>query len=326
MRMLLKAIGYTITFLTLLALGLYLLGPYEESDLTAQFDEGLLDDGVARYLQSVEAAFDDITPGVQKRVIWAGAPEARTPWAVVYLHGFSATSEEIRPVPDQVAEALGANLVYTRLKGHGRGGDALAEASLSDWMSDTAEALAIGREIGDRVLVLSVSTGGTLSAAAALDEELSRDVAGMVLMSPNFGINNPLAPLLTWPAARIWLPPLAGAERSWEPHNEAQGKYWTTRYPSVAGLTVAALVKEVTSRDLSQIDIPALFIYTNEDQVVVPAATAEVADRWGGPTETLQPTMGPGDDPSSHVIAGDILSPSQNEATTAAIVTWARGL
>ena len=73
---------------------------------------------VPLYLEKREARFEDIVEGVEKRVVWAGERGARTDWAVVYLHGFSGSSEEIRPVPDEVAAALGANLFY---RGHGGG-------------------------------------------------------------------------------------------------------------------------------------------------------------------------------------------------------------
>ncbi|NNF28661.1 MAG: alpha/beta hydrolase, partial [Gemmatimonadetes bacterium] len=81
------------------------------------------------YLAGREARFEDLTPGTAKSVAWAGAPGARTPFAVLYFHGFSATSMEARPLPERMAERLGANLFRTRLTGHGRPGRALAEAT-----------------------------------------------------------------------------------------------------------------------------------------------------------------------------------------------------
>lgn len=305
---------------------LFLFGPYEDSDLSADFDASAFGEGVSAHFTAREARFDDITPGAEKRVIWHDGAEAETDWVVVYLHGFSATAHEIRPVPDEVADALEANLIYTRLTGHGRDGAALAEATVGDWMMDVAEALAAARQVGARVLILSTSTGGTLAAAAAVDDALVQDVAGIVFVSPNFGIQNPLAPLLTFPAARYWLPGLAGTERSFEPRNAEQGKYWTTRYPSVAALPMAALVKEVSALDVSAARVPALFWFSEKDTVVRPELTAEVAAAWGGPVKVVNPDLGPKDDPDAHVIAGDIMSPSQNETIVQGILDWVKGL
>ncbi|WP_254796880.1 alpha/beta hydrolase [Sulfitobacter albidus] len=261
---------------------LWAFGPYEPADLATDFDAGELDRGVSAYLNWREAQVDGITPGVEKQVIWAGAPETATEWAVVYIHGFSATAQEIRPVPDRVAEALGANLVLTRLQGHGRGAEAMAEGTVAGWMNDTAEALAIANKISDRTLVISTSTGGTLVAAAAVDAGLMQEVAGAVMISPNFAVNNPAAPLLTLPAARYWVPLIAGDRRSFEPLNDDQARYWTTKYPSTAVMPMAALVKAVDRLDLSDTETPALFIFSDEDQVVDATATRAALAEWGG--------------------------------------------
>lgn len=313
-----------LAVLALLAAALWWLGPYEPAELAAEFDAGEMDRGVQAYFDAAEARFDDITPGVQKRVIWASAAEQRTPIALVYLHGFSATSEEVRPLPDRIAAALGANLVFTRLTGHGRSGPAMAEATVGRWMTDAAEALAAARAVGERVVVIGTSTGGTLAVAAALDPEMSRDVAAMILIAPNFAVNNPMAGLLTWPGARYWLPWVMGAERAFEPRSEAQARYWTTLYPVVAVLPMAALVRAVRALDLSQIAIPALFWFSPDDRVVRAEATERVAARWGGPVTLRRVTMRPGDDRNAHVVAGDALSPGQTDLAAAEMTAWLR--
>lgn len=326
MRAIGRFLGRVLMVLVLVGAALWVFGPYEKVDLTPGFDAARVGPDLDAYFSGREAEFDDITPGVEKRVIWAGEAGARTGWSVVYVHGFSATSEEIRPVPDRVAAALGANLVFTRLRGHGRSGDAMAEATAGDWMNDLAEALAAGRATGERVLVISTSTGGTLVAAAAQDAALMQDVAGAVFVSPNFGINNPAAPMLTLPAARYWLPLLVGERRSFEPRNEGQGQFWTTEYPSVAVFPMAALVADVVALDHSAAQVPALFWYSPEDKVVTPAATDGVVAAWGGPTRVVQPVMGPEDDPNAHVVAGDILSSGQTDIAVDGILDWAQGL
>ena len=128
------------------ALGLlFVFGPYERVEVRAAFDRSLLEGGVGAFLAAREAAVGDIRLGAEKRVHWYGLAEVPTDMAVVYLHGFSSSAEELRPVPDRVAAALGANLVFTRLSGHGRDGTALADVTVGDWMHDVAEALEIGQ-------------------------------------------------------------------------------------------------------------------------------------------------------------------------------------
>ena len=92
-----------------------------------------------------EASVPGLRPGEARAVVWAD-PEtrARTPIALVYVHGFSADRHEVDPLVSRIAEALGANVFYTRLKGHGRDGAALAEAMVEAWLDDVAGAGAVG--------------------------------------------------------------------------------------------------------------------------------------------------------------------------------------
>lgn len=291
-----------------------------------RFDATQIGDDVDAYLARVEARFDDIRPGAQKRVVWAGTRNAKTPVALLYVHGFSATSQEIRPVPDRVAAALGANLVFTRLAGHGRTGPAMAEATLDAWMQDMAEGLAVARAVGEAVLVLSTSTGSTLSTLAALDPVLSAGVRGQVFVSPNFGLKARGSAILTWPLVRYWGPIVAGAERSFEPRGPDHARYWTTRYPTIALLPMAAAVKQVRRADLAPITQPLLVMFAEDDEIVSAQATRATAARWGGSVTLDVVRMGPGDDPASHLIAGDILSPGQTDRVVAAILAWSERL
>lgn len=323
MRFVLKLLLQLVAICALVLLALWLLGPREEVDLQAEFDPRRFGEGVQVYFESTEAAFDDITQGVEKRVIWQdGFKEQRTPVSILYVHGFSGSSEEIRPVPDLLAQALGANLVYTRLTGHGRGGDAMGQASVNDWMQDMAEALAAARAVGERVVVLSASTGGTLATAAAFDAQMAQGLAALVFIAPNYGINDPAAPLLTFPGGEWWLPYLAGERRSFTPLNAAQGRYWTTDYPIRALLPMAALVRAVGALPVEDLTVPALFRLSMADQVVRPDMTRQIADRWGGPAELQWVDPGPGIDPSAHVIAGDILSPAETQPAVRDILAW----
>lgn len=202
----------------------------------------------------------------------------------------------------------------------------MAEATVQDWINDLAEALAAARAVGDKVLVISTSTGGTLLYVAALDAAMIKDVAGAIFVSPNFGLNNPAAPLLTWPAARYWLPPLVGTRRSFEARNDDHARYWTTEYPSVAVLPMAALVKAAVALDPAQAQVPALFWFSDNDRVVDPAVTRRIAARWGGEATIMNPNLGPRDDPNAHVIAGEIMSPGQTDNAVQGMLNWARRL
>lgn len=303
----------------------YAFGPREPVVTDIRFDANQLDDGVDAWFARQEARFDNVGPNEEKRVIWAGAPETRAPWAVVYIHGFSASSEELRPLPDIVAEGLGANIVFTRLAGHGRDGPAMAEATAEAWMTDMAEALAVGHRIGERVLVMSCSTGGTLTALA-LSEEMGQRVDGAVFVSPNFKVRAMNTKVMTLPFARQWLRYVAGPERSWQPVSEDHARYWTARYPIEAVLPMGAVVEAALKLDYGAMKTPALFVFDPEDATVDHRRTRVVAEQWGAASEVHEVQTGPDDDPSHHVIAGRIVSPGMTDPMAARVLDWAKQL
>ncbi len=272
-------------------------------------------------IRTAEAAADPpIRPGCEARVVWAGE-KAQTDLAIVYLHGFSASPEEIRPVPDKVAAALGANLHFARLTGHGQDGAALARATLDDWRGDVAKALKVGRSLGRRVMVMGCSTGATLATIAAAE---GADIAGAVHVSPNYGMaSRAVGWLLDAPGARAWGPALFGRERTFALINDAHGQFWTARYPTAAVFPMAQAVAAARRANLGRVTAPALFVYSEADRVVSPAAIRATRRRWGGTTAEHLVTPGAGDDPNGHVIAGDIFSPAQTEGVVSAILDWA---
>ena len=243
---------YLLGFVGLLAL-VWLFAPREPADLTIDPDQIRVGSDVDAYLATREQQFDDVVVGVQKQVIWAKEPGIRTPLSIVYLHGFTATSQEIRPVPDRVAKALGANLYLARLTGHGRSADALAEASIDHWMRDVSEALKVGTAIGQRLIVMGTSTGGTLTAAIAKDKAAIKNIAGFIFISPNFAINNRAATLLTWPLARYWAPFIGGEMRTSTPRNKLHARYWTTSYPTVSLIPMMQLIDMVDDAELIEL-------------------------------------------------------------------------
>lgn len=272
------------------------------------------------HLRSREARFSDITPGAEKQIRWAHADRRQTDLAIIYLHGFSATRQETAPLSDLLGAHLQANVFHTRLRGHGRSGAAMAEASAGDWLADAREALGIGQRLGRRVLVIGTSTGATLASWLAV-QHADAPVLAYVLISPNFAPKDPAATVLTWPWASYWTPLLLGPEHQWQPHNEAQARYWSHRYPVQALLPMMALVKYVRAQPLEQVQAPLLVVYSREDQVVSAPAIEAAFARFGSPQKKLL-ALTDTQDPSHHVLAGDILSPRDTPRVQAAILDF----
>ncbi|WP_246237421.1 alpha/beta hydrolase [Halovulum dunhuangense] len=275
------------------------------------------------WLSAQEDAAGRVRPAARKRILWADPDRrARTPLSLVYVHGFSASAAETRPLPDQLAQALGANLHFTRLTGHGIDGAAMGRASLPAWRADVAEALAVGRAIGERVLVMATSTGATLATLALTQARTRADVAGAVFLAPNFAIRARGAALLGLPGARWFVPRVIGPSRGGAPLNPGHAEGWITEYPTTALAPLGAAVAAARRAPVQRIGVPALFVLSDQDQVVRADRSRLVAARWGGGAEVLAVTPGPGDDPAGHVIAGDVFSPGLTEKVREGILDW----
>ncbi len=318
-----RKILIAIVLLVLAAGAVFAVGPRVAVDTNVVFDSAAIGDDVDAYLASSEAKFDDIREGLQKEIIWAyPASKAKTPLAIVYVHGFSSSKGETRPFSDIVARELGANLFYTRLTGHGRPGDALGEASVNAWVNDVAEAVAIGRRIGERVIIIATSTGGGLTAWAATRPSMLDDVAGLVLISPLFGLHDRSSFILTMPWGQTLAELMVGEYRSYEARSELQERVNTTRYPTKAILPVAAVANMAYAAPYGNAKMPALILISDGDQVVRPDRTREIAQKWVAGAEIV--TVENADDPTQHVITGDVLSPSTTEELAERTVAWIR--
>lgn len=302
------------------------IGPTEPLRLTLSPEADGVGADLDAWLADREARFADLRPEAAKEIVWAGVPGARTPLAVAYLHGYSASKAETRPLADEVARQLGANLYFARLSGHGRGGAAMAEPTVGDWIDDTAETMEIARRLGERVILMGSSTGGTLATLAAASPDMKRGLAGLVLLSPNYRAAGWGGRLVEWPHFRIWAPAVLGAERAWEAVNAEHGANWTPRYPLISVAPLGALTRHVRAMNVEAVDVPALFFVSPGDRVIDPLAAEFVAARWGASATLVPVRLGPGDDPASHVLAGDILSPSQTAGLAARIVAWVSAL
>lgn len=282
-------------------------------------------DTLERMVAAMEAGIADVKPEARKQIAWAdrSARDSR-PLAISYIHGFSASAGETRPLADRVAEALDANLYFTRLTGHGRAGGAMAEASLDAWLADFAETLSIGRGLGRRQVVMACSTGASLATLALTLPAFRDQISALVMVSPNFGLRAAGSGLIATPIGPALLRLVVGSERHFEPRNAAHAAIWTTRYPSAALIPMAKLVRAAVKSPVEAISVPALVIRSPEDQVVSPAATDKIVRRWGGPITVIDP--GPSGDPDNHVVAGDALSPETTEPLAARIVAWLQGV
>ena len=276
--------------------------------------------GISARLAQREATVPALRPGCEKRIQWAAKEDRQTPFSVVFIHGFSASAGELSPLPQIIAKALRANLFFTRLAGHGQDGVAFGASTYPEWQADADEAFEIGGAIGERVIVIGCSTGCTL---AALSLAGGQKAAGMVHISPNFGLRNVFGQLiLDLPFIKHYGHLIAGKDRSFPVINEGHAQYWTTSYPTSAVYPMGEAVRRARKIDYSKIRTPAFFALNDKDKVISPKRAKKVMAAWGGPVTHLPLIQGPNDDENGHVMAGDVFSPNQTEPLAERILDW----
>ncbi len=274
------------------------------------------------WLAQQEAQVAGLRPDAAKRIVWHGEPGRRAPWAVVYLHGFTATRAETHPLAQRVAQGLGAHLYEARLSGHGQDGAALARATMQQWLADGVEALRIGHALGERVLVIGTSTGATLGAWLALHPEAAGvPVARQVWISPNFGPQDKRTEWLLGPWGRQIAQAVTDGTVGAPSDDPRINAAWTRVYPVQALFPMMALVQRVRESDWSRLRTPVLVLFSPADRTVDPALTQAVAARAAPGRVTLEPVTD-STDVDQHVLAGELRSPGTTDRLAQRIVRW----
>jgi len=281
-------------------------------------------DNIDDYLKSKEAIYSDIVENTEKVVHWAGEAGQKTEFSIIYIHGFSASRQEVMPLPELVAKAFNANVYYTRLNGHGRSVEAMGEPSMQDWIDDTVEAYEIGQTIGEKVIVIGTSTGGTLLAWLE-QQDFADALFASILISPNFDVRDKKAYLLPYSLGMTVAKWINGPYYRFEVQNEIHAKYWTEKYPLEAVVPMVELVNEVYYMERSHITLPHLIIYSDKDEVIDPKAIKRYFSQLGGNQNQLNEVVSQSVC-GNHVLAGDACSPETTEEVTQSITSYINSL
>ncbi len=273
------------------------------------FDPNTIPNEPSDYIAAVERAVSGIRPSHGKELVWRNEDREKTGWSVVYLHGISASRRELAPMSEKIAELLDANLVLILLTDHGIDGGAMARATSLDWLNNSVEAITVGQRIGEKVLVTGVSTGPALATWAASQPTLVENVGSLFLFSANYGVHGASTGLLNMPLAKTLLPLIFGDERSFEPMNTQQAQGRTTRYPSKSVFAMASLLRLSDTIAVRKLNLPAFFIYSTDDKIVLAPQIRDAISDWGG--STAEVIINDSCDPNNHILTGDIISPEK---------------
>ncbi|PSL46101.1 esterase/lipase [Chitinophaga niastensis] len=308
----LKALRISLIVIATLAAA-YLVGPKPADPVYNHELPAVPSAGPAleNYVKTREAQHK-LKPDNEARIIWQDAGFHKTPYAVVYLHGFSASQEEGDPVHRDFARRYGCNLYLSRLDGHGVDtSDPLLHTTAAGLWRDAEEALSIGKALGDKVILMSTSTGGTL--ALRLAAMYPNDIYAMINMSPNIAINDNLAFL----ANDHWGLQLArlvnkGDFRHSTDTDQVRAQYWNNNYRLEAVVQLESLLEStMTTATFKKVHQPVLSLYyykdeQHQDQTVRVSAIVDMAKALGTPDSLKEAVPVPG--AGTHVMGCSLTS------------------
>jgi len=229
-------------------------------------------DSLDSWITQKESSFKTLKPNNEARIEWYNDSASVTEYAIVYLHGFTATGEEGNPVHRAFAKRYGCNLYLPRLYGHGLDTtEPLIDLTPDNYLQSAKEAIAVGKLIGKKVILMCTSTGGTLGIYLAAHDP---EIEALLCYSPNIDIFDPTSQLLTKPWGLQLVRLAMGSDyREYEAPDEFK-KYWQTKYRIEALVALRSLIDyTMTEEAFAQVKQP-IFVggyykdEANQDNVV----------------------------------------------------------
>lgn len=278
-----------LLLLPVLLIVLYLVGPspatpvYNTTMPVLPSESAALD----RYVSDREAGHH-LKPDNEARIVWADSSRKKTPYAIVYLHGFSASQGEGDPLHRYIAKKFGCNLYLPRLAEHGIDTvEAMVNLTADNYWESARDALAVGRQLGDKVILMGTSTGGTF--ALQLAATYPDMVSALVLLSPNIAINDPTAWVLNnhWGLQVARLVTKSDYIISKDDFGPLYRQYWYPKYRTEAAVALEELLETTMNKTtFSKVTQPVgLFYYykdnIHQDSTVKVSASLEMFDQLG---------------------------------------------
>lgn len=222
---------------------------------------------IKNQLNAYEKAVPYIKPDNEGRILWFNPDSIyKTEYVLLYLHGFSASPKEAYPINYEFGKHFGMNTYIPRLYGHGVDSpNNLIDMTPDKLINSAKEALQLARKLGNKVIVMSTSTGGTLSLILAAENP---DIVAQILYAPNIEIKDNSAKILTFPWGLQLGKMIAGETISYNDSPEVQ-KYWQSSYRIEGAAYLQSLVENTMTKATFEKVTQPLFLgyyYKNEEE------------------------------------------------------------
>lgn len=198
----------------------------------------------------------------------------------VVLHGLTGHPRSVEGLA-RALEAAGVPCVVPLLPGHGTSVDDLEQRRWDEWVAAAESAL--GQAVGDKVLAVGLSVGGSLACRLAADHP--GRVAGVVAINPFID-----------PPAESFRGALRGMQATGFPRapgiggdmadTDAEEEPAYDELPLSAVLTLAEGLDDLLVR-LPHIACPLLLFTSRADHVIPTVSSDMLAERVSGPVERV---------------------------------------
>jgi esterase/lipase len=291
----------------------YLLGPCPKAPVYSSALPVVPSDATTleHYIDSNES-LHKLKPDNEARIIWFDSNKRKTEYAIVYLHGFSASQGEGKPIHTNIAKEFGCNLYLSRLAGHGIDTtQPMINLTADELWESAKQALQIGKQLGNKVILMSTSTGGTLALKLAAD--YPNDVYALMLMSPNIAIHDSRSFLLNnhW-GLQIARTVTSSHYVTASDSSPTYKQYWYWHYPLESTTQLQELLETtMTKQTFEKVKQPTLLLYyykddVHQDSVVSVPAMLNMFSELGTPSKEKTKQAMP--DVGDHVMGSYIKS------------------
>lgn len=268
---------------------IYLLGPNQQfgsfDNTPIELDVALME--LDQYIAHKESQVLNIKEDNQSEVIWLDSIR-KTEYAIVYLHGYTASKGEGEPIHKNIAKKYGCNLYLPRLFKHGlKDKDVFMTLTPKGLVESAKEAIAVGKLIGEKVILMGTSTGGTLAIYLAANEP---SVRGLILMAPNIDIADQGSHLLNKPWGKQLMQIISGgAYRTWEAGEDVK-KYWTNKNRIEGLVVLRELLDNTMTEDIfKKVNVPlCMVVYYKNEQEQDDVVSVAAMDSFLGKISTSQ--------------------------------------
>lgn len=257
-----------------------------------------------------EKKVDGIKPDNESRILWFNNEKKKTEFSLLYLPGFTASYMEGYPINADFAKRYGMNLYMPRLESHGLlDTNAFLNITPDNYFESAQQALNIAKKLGDKVIIMSCSTGSTLSIMLA---NTNPEIHSFIMFSPNIDIKDPMSTLVTeqWGSELTSL--VMGSDYNRINYKEEAKQYWYSTYHKNGIIALKRLIKDfMTEESFKKISQPLYMAYyykndEEQDNVVSVPRMLEFFEQISTPVQNKKKVSF--DDAEGHVICSQMMN------------------